>query len=94
MANFICSTYGTQYAESDQPPLACTICQDERQYVKKTGSVVQPEKTAGKAGEMRPAERQSCLADLRRLARPGNWWIKTARCEDNEVEAMMAARLK
>ena len=63
MPKCICTTCGTQYAESDQPPLACTICQDERQYVKKTGSVVQPEKTAGKAGEMRPAERQSCLAD-------------------------------
>jgi hypothetical protein len=37
MANFICTTCGTQYAESDQPPSACTICQDERQYVKKTG---------------------------------------------------------
>jgi hypothetical protein len=30
-------TCGTQYAESDQPPSACTICLDERQYVKKTG---------------------------------------------------------
>jgi hypothetical protein len=26
-----------QYAESDQPPSSCAICQDERQYVKKTG---------------------------------------------------------
>ena len=37
MPNFICSTCGTQYAESDQPPSSCTICQDERQYVRKTG---------------------------------------------------------
>jgi hypothetical protein len=37
MPNFICTTCGTQYAESDQPPASCTICQDERQYVKKTG---------------------------------------------------------
>lgn len=37
MPNFICTTCGTQHAESDQPPAACTICQDERQYVKKTG---------------------------------------------------------
>jgi hypothetical protein len=37
MPNFICTTCGTQYAESDQPPVACTICQDERQYVKATG---------------------------------------------------------
>jgi len=37
MPNFICTTCGTQYAESDQPPAACPICQDERQYVKATG---------------------------------------------------------
>src|ERR1700677_734793 len=37
MAFFICTTCGTQFAESNQPPTACTICQDERQYVKKTG---------------------------------------------------------
>jgi glyoxylase-like metal-dependent hydrolase (beta-lactamase superfamily II) len=37
MANFICTTCGTQYADSDQPPAACPICQDERQYVKATG---------------------------------------------------------
>jgi hypothetical protein len=37
MPSFICTTCGTQYAESEQPPAACTICQDERQYVKATG---------------------------------------------------------
>lgn len=37
MPNFICTTCGTQYAESDQPPGNCTICQDERQYVMATG---------------------------------------------------------
>src|SRR5262245_44035309 len=37
MPNFICTTCGTQYADSDQPPAVCTICQDERQYVKATG---------------------------------------------------------
>ena len=37
MPNFICTTCGTQYAESDQPPAACTICEEPRQYVKKTG---------------------------------------------------------
>jgi hypothetical protein len=37
MPNFICATCGTQYAESDQPPAQCAICQDERQYVKVTG---------------------------------------------------------
>jgi glyoxylase-like metal-dependent hydrolase (beta-lactamase superfamily II) len=37
MPNFICTTCGTQYADSDRPPAACPICQDERQYVKATG---------------------------------------------------------
>ena len=37
MPYFICTTCGTQYAESDQPPAVCAICQDERQYVKVTG---------------------------------------------------------
>jgi hypothetical protein len=37
MPNFICTTCGTQYADSGQPPAACAICQDERQYVKSTG---------------------------------------------------------
>jgi hypothetical protein len=37
MPNFICTTCGIQYAEGEQPPTACTICQDERQYVKAAG---------------------------------------------------------
>jgi hypothetical protein len=37
MPNFVCTTCGTQYSESDQPPTACAVCQEERQYVKKTG---------------------------------------------------------
>ncbi|HZZ80586.1 MAG TPA: MBL fold metallo-hydrolase [Gemmataceae bacterium] len=37
MAHFICTTCGTQYTESDRPPAACTICEEPRQYVKKTG---------------------------------------------------------
>jgi hypothetical protein len=37
MPSFICTTCGTQHAESDQPPAACAICQDDRQYVKVTG---------------------------------------------------------
>ena len=37
MPNFICTTCGTQYAESEQPPAACSICEEERQYVKVTG---------------------------------------------------------
>lgn len=37
MPNFICTTCGTQFAESDQPPAACPICLDPRQYLKPTG---------------------------------------------------------
>jgi hypothetical protein len=37
MANYLCTTCGTQYADSDVPPAACAICQDERQYIKITG---------------------------------------------------------
>jgi hypothetical protein len=37
MPCFICTTCGMQYAETDQPPATCPICQDERQYVKATG---------------------------------------------------------
>lgn len=37
MPNFICTTCGTQHAESEEPPIACVICEDERQYLKVTG---------------------------------------------------------
>jgi hypothetical protein len=37
MPHYICTTCGTQYAESPQPPVACTICEEPRQYVKVTG---------------------------------------------------------
>jgi len=37
MPNSICTTCGTQYTETDQPPAACAICEEPRQYVKKTG---------------------------------------------------------
>lgn len=37
MPHFICTTCGTPYADADEPPAACAICQDERQYVKATG---------------------------------------------------------
>jgi len=33
MDAFICRTCGVQYAPSEQPPAACPICEDERQYV-------------------------------------------------------------
>lgn len=37
MPCFICTTCGTQYAEDDQAPAACTISEEERQYIKVTG---------------------------------------------------------
>lgn len=37
MPHFICTTCGTQYAERQQPPAGCTICEEPRQYVKATG---------------------------------------------------------
>ena len=33
MPNFICTTCGTQFPETNQPLHECTICNDERQYV-------------------------------------------------------------
>jgi glyoxylase-like metal-dependent hydrolase (beta-lactamase superfamily II) len=33
MHAFICTTCGTQYEPSAQPPAACMICEEERQYV-------------------------------------------------------------
>lgn len=33
MNHWICTTCGTQHAESQEPPSACPICQDERQFV-------------------------------------------------------------
>jgi glyoxylase-like metal-dependent hydrolase (beta-lactamase superfamily II) len=34
---FICTTCGTQYEPSEQPPASCLICEEERQYVLPTG---------------------------------------------------------
>jgi glyoxylase-like metal-dependent hydrolase (beta-lactamase superfamily II) len=37
MPNFICTTCGVQYAESEHVPDHCPICEDERQYVNHSG---------------------------------------------------------
>jgi len=37
MQSFICTTCGQAYAPSDEPPTACRICADERQYVRASG---------------------------------------------------------
>jgi len=33
MERYVCTTCGTQYPDSAEPPRRCTICEDERQYV-------------------------------------------------------------
>ncbi len=37
METFICTTCGTQYAKSIEPPQHCPICEDERQFVNWNG---------------------------------------------------------
>src|SRR4051812_10397926 len=37
MPNFLCTTCGTQFADTPTPPRLCPICEDPRQYVKPTG---------------------------------------------------------
>ncbi|MGM0588060.1 MAG: MBL fold metallo-hydrolase [Bacteroidota bacterium] len=37
MPNYICTTCGTQYAATEQPPETCAICADERQYINPNG---------------------------------------------------------
>jgi hypothetical protein len=37
MPAFICTACGTQYEPSDQPPPACPVCEEERQYVPPRG---------------------------------------------------------
>lgn len=39
MPNFLCTTCGTQYPESADPPGQCLICTEERQYVGWNGQV-------------------------------------------------------
>jgi glyoxylase-like metal-dependent hydrolase (beta-lactamase superfamily II) len=33
MEHYICVTCGAQFAATDEPPLGCPICEDERQYI-------------------------------------------------------------
>ena len=37
MEPFVCATCGVQLAPSEQPPPACPVCEDPRQYVPETG---------------------------------------------------------
>ena len=33
MPNFICTTCGVQYGETEAPPASCVVCSEERQYI-------------------------------------------------------------
>ena len=37
MTVFLCTTCGTSYPPSPEPPARCPICEDERQYVPASG---------------------------------------------------------
>ena len=37
MTHYICTTCGTQFAGTEEPPAGCPICQDERQYIGPNG---------------------------------------------------------
>ncbi|MFB7138832.1 MBL fold metallo-hydrolase [Gottfriedia sp. NPDC056225] len=37
MLNFMCTTCGVQYNKSNYPPMYCTICSEERQYINPNG---------------------------------------------------------
>jgi len=37
MRNYICTTCGQQFAESEEPPPRCPICEDDRQFVNPQG---------------------------------------------------------
>jgi len=37
MRNYICTTCGQQFAESEEPPPSCPICEDDRQFVNPQG---------------------------------------------------------
>jgi hypothetical protein len=56
--SFICLTCGTQYPPSSEPPAACPICLDERQYVGYDGQrwTTMAELAAGHRSEIREQE--------------------------------------
>ena len=62
MTRFICATCGTQYAESDQPPTHCAICEDERQYVGWGGQQWTTHNTLAKKHSIRMEDEAGLLA--------------------------------
>jgi len=59
MANYICTTCGTQYAEGDSPPPSCAVCANERQYLGWDGqrwTTLAEMSAEGYRNEVRPLE--------------------------------------
>ena len=59
MSKFLCKTCGVQYAESEQPPSSCPICEDERQFVPPGGhtwTTLEEMKAGGYSNEIREEE--------------------------------------
>lgn len=49
---FICTTCGSQFGDSPEPPPACPICEDERQFVPETGQQWTDMATLGRTHEV------------------------------------------
>ncbi|HEY2520172.1 MAG TPA: MBL fold metallo-hydrolase [Streptosporangiaceae bacterium] len=57
MADWICATCGNHYPDTDNPPAACKICSDERQWVPPSGQRWTTHgELAGEGGEKRHTE--------------------------------------
>ena len=56
MEPFVCVTCGVQHAASEEPPAACAVCEDARQYVPEEGQrwTTVAELAAGHRNEVRP----------------------------------------
>jgi glyoxylase-like metal-dependent hydrolase (beta-lactamase superfamily II) len=65
-APFICVACGTQYEESAEPPPACPVCEDERQFVP----------ASGQAWTTSEALRETHAVELRELE-PDLWGVGT-----------------
>ncbi len=65
MANFICLTCGTQFAESKQPPQHCPICEDERQFVSWNGQEWTTIEELRKLHENRLETLEPCITEIR-----------------------------
>jgi hypothetical protein len=101
MTAFICSTCGTQFAESDDPPAGCPICLDERQYVGDGGQTwITPGELAaahrirvehGEPGLVGVGVEPSFAIGQRALLADGLLWDCVSLVDDAAVRAVEAA---